>query len=310
MRLALSSASLPGRTPADVARACGSRGLAGIEIVLAGLLSIEEARRLRELEAPVVALRAEKAELAGAAELARVAGVLEAPLVAAPGTLAAERVAQLAPEYARHGATLLVGVRTDADEVRQAARLVDRVGADSLGLAWDVRPFEDDLSRTTEILSAGEPHVLHIRLYGGGPEQRAQEGRGIGDLFVQLALSRFGGAVALTPSSDAERETWERWVTGTGPTGCGSAHVRKKPARSLAGRVELDVRPVEPKDRIDTVLGSYAGIATGGTLRLIVDHDPDCMRHLLTATQPEGSFTFEYLERGPEVWRVDVVRRA
>ncbi len=303
MRLALSSAVLPGRTPADLARACGPRGLAGLEIVLGEIPSLDEARRWRALEVPVIALRAETAELAGSKELASVAGVLEAPVVAAPGLLSSERVAELAREYAAHGATLLLGHRTDVKRTREAAAIVEEVGREALGLAWEIRPLEDDLASAAEVLRAGSPHVLHVRLHGGGPEQRAQDGLGVGTLFVDLALAGYRGAVALAPSSEAQREAWERWIVGTGSSGCGSkAHAAKR------GRFELDVRPVEPKDRIETVLGSYDGVGPGGTLHLIVDHDPDCMRHLLLSTQPEGSFSFQYLERGPEVWRVDVVR--
>ena len=303
MRLALSSAALPGRTPADLARACGPRGLAGLEIVLGEIPELDEARRWRALEVPIVALRAETAQLAEAPELARVAGVIEAPVVAAPRLLSSDRIAELAREYGAHGATLLLGHGTELSGVRDAVAIVERVGSEALGLAWEIHPLDDDLASAGEVLRTGSPHILHVRLHGGGAEQRAQDGLGVGTLFVDLALARYGGAVALAPSSEAQREAWERWIASTGSSGCGSkAHAPKR------GRVELDVRPVEPKDRIDTVLGSYDGVGPGGTLHLIVDHDPDCMRHLLLSTQPEGSFSFQYLERGPEVWRVDVVR--
>ncbi len=307
MELALSSAALPGRTPAVLARACGPRGLAGIEIVLSDTVpSVEEAVRWRSLDAPVVALRAETFDVATSPELAKVAGILEAPAVTAAGLLTEDDVAGLAALYRECGATLLIGARTRIDDARAAAALVERVGVESLGVAWEIRPFDEDLTGAAEVLRAAMPHVLHVRLWGGGPEQRAQDGRGIGHVFVQLALARYRGAVAITPSDRAEPDLWERWVAGSGASGCGTKAQRR---RAASERIELDVRPVEPKDRIDTVLGAYGSVASGGTLHLVVDHDPDCMHHLLTATQPQDSFTFEYLERGPEVWRVDVVRR-
>lgn len=305
-RLALSTAALPGRTPAEVARACAPRGLAGIEIVLDAVPSESTARAWRALDVPVIALRAETGEVGASPELARIAGILEAPVVLAPDRVALARIPALARAYASHGATLLLGHRTRLAEVRRAAALVETVGSVALGLAWEIRPLDDDLSRATQLLIAAEPHMLHVRLHGGGPEQRAHDGRGVGEVFVQLALSRYAGAIALAPSCDASPELWARWAAGSSPSGCGS----RGGALVAEGRLELDVRAVEPKDRIDAVLSSYDVVGPGGTLGLIVDHDPDCMSHLLTATQPEGSFRFEYLERGPETWRVDVVRRS
>jgi uncharacterized protein (DUF2249 family) len=69
---------------------------------------------------------------------------------------------------------------------------------------------------------------------------------------------------------------------------------------------ELDVRPVEPKHRFERIMGAYDALPPAGTLHLIVDHDPECMYYTLEATREPGSFVFEYVERGPEVWRVDV----
>lgn len=77
---------------------------------------------------------------------------------------------------------------------------------------------------------------------------------------------------------------------------------------TTASRIQLDVRPVEPKDRFDAIMTAYDGLASGATLELVVDHDPRCMYYTLQATREEGSFSFDYLEDGPEVWRVEVTR--
>lgn len=76
-----------------------------------------------------------------------------------------------------------------------------------------------------------------------------------------------------------------------------------------AARSGLDVRPVEPKDRLEAILGAYEALAPGHTLELTVDHDPRCMYYTLRATRGEDAFTFAYLEEGPETWRVEVTRR-
>ncbi len=73
---------------------------------------------------------------------------------------------------------------------------------------------------------------------------------------------------------------------------------------------EIDVRPVAPRDRMETILDAYRELAPGGTLHMTFDHDPSCMYYTLQATEPEGSFAFDRLEDGPEVWRVDVRKRA
>jgi uncharacterized protein (DUF2249 family) len=72
----------------------------------------------------------------------------------------------------------------------------------------------------------------------------------------------------------------------------------------------LDVRPVEPKDRFETIMFAYEALPPGSTLELTVDHDPECMYYTLQATRGEEAFAFEYRENGPEVWRVEVTRYA
>lgn len=71
----------------------------------------------------------------------------------------------------------------------------------------------------------------------------------------------------------------------------------------------LDVRPVEPKDRFERIMGAYEGLADGQAMELTVDHDPKCMYYTLRATRGDEAFTFDYLEAGPETWRVVVRKR-
>ena len=70
----------------------------------------------------------------------------------------------------------------------------------------------------------------------------------------------------------------------------------------------LDVRPVEPRHRLETIMGAYDALPAGGTLDLTVDHDPRCMYYTLEAMHGSESFAFEYRESGPEVWRVEVTK--
>ena len=68
----------------------------------------------------------------------------------------------------------------------------------------------------------------------------------------------------------------------------------------------LDVRPVEPKDRFEAIMGAYDALPMGGTMELTVDHDPRCMYYTLEAMRGTETFSFDYLENGPETWRVRV----
>ena len=55
----------------------------------------------------------------------------------------------------------------------------------------------------------------------------------------------------------------------------------------------LDVRPVEPRHRFETIMGAYEALPPGATLELVVDHDPECMYYTLQATRGEEAFAFD-----------------
>lgn len=71
----------------------------------------------------------------------------------------------------------------------------------------------------------------------------------------------------------------------------------------------LDVRPVAPKHRFETIMGAYHALGPDDVLELVVDHDPTCMYYTLKAEYGDAFFSFQYLERGPETWRVHVTRQ-
>lgn len=71
----------------------------------------------------------------------------------------------------------------------------------------------------------------------------------------------------------------------------------------------LDVRPVEPKHRFDTIMGAWNSLKKGEAVLLTVDHDPQCMYFTLLAENGEAAFAFDYVENGPTVWRVRVLKK-
>ena len=71
----------------------------------------------------------------------------------------------------------------------------------------------------------------------------------------------------------------------------------------------LDVRDEPPARRHDLILSTYTQLDPGAAFVLVNDHDPKPLYYQFAAEYP-GRFTWEYLETGPEVWRVRIGRPA
>jgi uncharacterized protein (DUF2249 family) len=69
----------------------------------------------------------------------------------------------------------------------------------------------------------------------------------------------------------------------------------------------IDVRTVAPRDRHPLIFSTFHGLATGQAMELVNDHDPRPLYYQFAAQMP-GQFTWDYLEHGPEVWRVAITR--
>lgn len=114
-------------------------------------------------------------------------------------------------------------------------------------------------------------------------------------LFVDLAISGYSGPVVLTPSIPEELPRWREWLASQKSAGCGSGY-------PPLGEHALDIRDVEPKDRLSTILGAFSALPRGATLRVTLDHEPSCMYYALEESQPAGSFAFCKTGDGPQVW--------
>jgi uncharacterized protein (DUF2249 family) len=71
----------------------------------------------------------------------------------------------------------------------------------------------------------------------------------------------------------------------------------------------LDVRTEPPARRHALIFDTFAGLSAGNGFELVNDHDPKPLYYQLEAEQT-GRFSWEYLEQGPEVWRVRIGRTA
>ena len=71
----------------------------------------------------------------------------------------------------------------------------------------------------------------------------------------------------------------------------------------------LDVRKLIPMERHRTIFPTWQGLAAGKSFVLINDHDPKPLYYQFDA-EHKGQFSWEYLESGPEVWRVRIGKTA
>jgi uncharacterized protein (DUF2249 family) len=70
---------------------------------------------------------------------------------------------------------------------------------------------------------------------------------------------------------------------------------------------ELDVRSEPPPRRHTLIFDTYERLRPGQAFVLVNDHDPKPLSYQFAAEQP-GRFSWDYLEQGPEVWRVRIGR--
>ena len=69
----------------------------------------------------------------------------------------------------------------------------------------------------------------------------------------------------------------------------------------------IDVRTVAPRDRHPLIFSTFGRLAAGEAMELVNDHDPRPLYHQFNAQVP-GGFAWDYLETGPDVWRVAITR--
>jgi len=71
----------------------------------------------------------------------------------------------------------------------------------------------------------------------------------------------------------------------------------------------LDVRTEEPRRRHELIFETFNALPVDASYVLVNDHDPKPLRYQFEA-ENAGEFSWEYLEQGPEVWRVRIGRTA
>jgi uncharacterized protein (DUF2249 family) len=70
----------------------------------------------------------------------------------------------------------------------------------------------------------------------------------------------------------------------------------------------IDVRIYAPKDKRPAIFGTFDKLKSGETMELINDHDPRPLYDHFNVERP-NQFEWEYLEQGPELWRIGITRK-
>jgi len=76
---------------------------------------------------------------------------------------------------------------------------------------------------------------------------------------------------------------------------------------TTTGESVIDVRPIPPRERHPRIFGMWEALGDGGAILLVNDHDPLPLYYQFAAEFP-GEFRWEYLDRGPETWRVRIAK--
>ncbi len=170
--------------------------------------------------------------------------------------------------------------------------LIDAMVVEHASLDMLTTQLESD--NPTRIASAA--HALHILLSLHIDKENnyvvpllaATPGLSLADLLDKMHLQL--GATANDASSEEDN---------TAACGC---HEEADPSYPV-----LDARAVPHAIRHATVFGALEAIRAGRGLILVAPHDPLPLLAQLERRSP-GAFSVSYLERGPEAWRLSVVR--
>ena len=71
----------------------------------------------------------------------------------------------------------------------------------------------------------------------------------------------------------------------------------------------IDVRTIVQRERHPLIFNTFHELAPGQDFVLVNDHDPKPLYYQFKA-EYDGTFTWDYLDQGPDVWRVRISRTA
>ena len=70
----------------------------------------------------------------------------------------------------------------------------------------------------------------------------------------------------------------------------------------------LDIRTIPPMQRHPLIFDQFEALTSDESFILVNDHDPKPLYYQFQAERTD-QFTWDYLEQGPQAWRVRIGRR-
>lgn len=67
----------------------------------------------------------------------------------------------------------------------------------------------------------------------------------------------------------------------------------------------IDIRLIPPRQRHPLIFGAFEKLGTDQAFVLVNDHDPHPLHYQFEALFA-GTYSWDYLDQGPEVWRVRI----
>lgn len=77
----------------------------------------------------------------------------------------------------------------------------------------------------------------------------------------------------------------------------------------MSNETVLDIRPIAPAQRHPLIFDLFNKLAVDESFILVNDHNPKPLYYQFQA-ELTGQFSWEYVEEGPEAWRVRIGRVA
>jgi len=69
----------------------------------------------------------------------------------------------------------------------------------------------------------------------------------------------------------------------------------------------LDVRVLPCEQRRELIFSTFDGLPAGGAMEILNDHDIKPLQGVFENLVP-GKFAWEYLQKGPDLWRVAITK--
>ncbi|HLR51302.1 MAG TPA: DUF2249 domain-containing protein [Candidatus Avamphibacillus sp.] len=78
--------------------------------------------------------------------------------------------------------------------------------------------------------------------------------------------------------------------------------------KDIVYKTKINAPDIEPKIRHPKILETFDQLHPGEYLELSNDHDPKPLYYQFMMER-SGTFTWEYIEKGPEIWRVAIGKK-